>query len=109
MKPSDITRAHIPGRPAVSPDGKQVVVAVSRADLEADDYASELWISPADGSSPPRRLTGGWRDGVPTFSPDGQWLAFVRAVRADDGKVGKPQLYVLPTAGGDARRLTDEP
>jgi dipeptidyl aminopeptidase/acylaminoacyl peptidase len=109
MKPTDIAQARIPGRPAVSPDGTQVVVAVSRADLDANDYAGDLWIAPADGSSPPRRLTGGWRDSAPTFSPDGQWLAFVRAVRDDDGKVGKPQLYVLPMAGGEARKLTDEP
>jgi dipeptidyl aminopeptidase/acylaminoacyl peptidase len=109
MKPADIVQPRHPGRPAVSPDGTQVVVALSRVDLDEDDYASELWITPADGSAPVRPLTRGWRDGAPVFSPDGQWLAFVRAVRGDDGKVGKPQLYVLPMAGGEARKLTDEP
>jgi dipeptidyl aminopeptidase/acylaminoacyl peptidase len=108
MKPTDIAQPRHPGRPAISPDGTQVVVSLARVDLDADEYASDLWIAPADGSSPPRRLTRGWRDGSPVFSPDGRWLAFVRAVRGDDGKVGKSQVYVLPMAGGDARRLTDE-
>jgi dipeptidyl aminopeptidase/acylaminoacyl peptidase len=108
MKPTDIAQPRHPGRPAISPDATQVVVSLARVDLEADEYASNLWIAPADGSSPPRQLTRGWRDGAPVFSPDGQWLAFVRAVRDEDGKVGKSQVYVLPMAGGDARRVTDE-
>src|SRR6185436_15952475 len=108
MKPTDIAQPRHPGRPAISPDGSQIVVALTRVDLDEDDYASDLWIAPSDGSAPPRKLTHGWRDGAPAFSPDGRWLAFVRAVRGDDGKVGKPQVYVLPTAGGEPRRLTDE-
>jgi dipeptidyl aminopeptidase/acylaminoacyl peptidase len=108
MKPTDIAEPRHPGRPAISPDGSQIVVAVTRVDLDEDDYASDLWIAPSDGSAPPRKLTHGWRDGAPAFSPDGRWLAFVRAVRGDDGKVGKPQVYVMPTDGGEPRRLTDE-
>ena len=105
MKPADIASARIPGRPAVNPRGDTVVVALSQIDLDADDYTSQLWISPADGSAPPRKLTGGWRDGAAEYSPDGAWVGFIRTVRGDDGKTGKPQLYVLPTAGGDARRV----
>lgn len=108
MKPADIASARIPGRPAVSPTGDTVVVPLSQIDLDADDYTSQLWIAPADGSAEPRRLTNGWRDGAPEHSPDGAWIAFLRTVRGDDGETGKPQLWVLPTAGGEARKLTDE-
>jgi dipeptidyl aminopeptidase/acylaminoacyl peptidase len=108
MKPADIATARIPGRPAVNPSGDTVVVPLSTIDLDADDYTSQLWITPSDGSAPPRRLTGGWRDGAPAYSPDGAWIAFLRTVRDDDGETGKPQLWLLPTTGGEARKLTDD-
>ncbi len=84
-------------------------MSLRRIDFDADDYTSQLWLVPTDGSAPARQLTHGWRDDAPAYSPDGQWIAFARAVRGDDGKVGKPQLWLLPSGGGDARRLTDQP
>jgi len=36
------------------------------------------------------------------FSPDGEWLAFVT------DRTGTPQLWRIPTKGGDAQRLTDQ-
>jgi dipeptidyl aminopeptidase/acylaminoacyl peptidase len=77
------------------------VVAVSRPDLEADEYRSQLWAVPTDGSAPARPLTAGQRDSAPAFSPDGRWLAYLSA---EPG--GRRQVWVLPTAGGAARRLT---
>lgn len=109
MEPSDLARMRLPGFPTISPDGRLVVVAVTRPDIDANDYASQLWIAPADGSASPRPLTYGWRDAEPRFSPDGRWLAFLRASRDEAGKVGKTQLYVLPVDGGEPRRLTDHP
>jgi dipeptidyl aminopeptidase/acylaminoacyl peptidase len=110
MNPSDITALRVPGRPTLSPDGRSAVVAVGYPDLDADAYASHLWLVPTDGSAPGRRLTNGWRDTEPRWSPDGRWLAFLRAERDPaTGKVGKPQLWLLPADGGESRRLTDHP
>jgi dipeptidyl aminopeptidase/acylaminoacyl peptidase len=109
MKPVDISIPRLPGQPVVSPDGRRIVVPVTRIDLEADDYTTQLYTVPPDGSASPRELTHGWRDGAPRFSPDGRWLAFVRSVRGEDKKVGKPQVYVLPLDGGEPRRITDHP
>lgn len=108
MKPADIAFLHALSKPAVAPDGRFAVVAVTRPDLDSDDYRGHLWIVPTDGSAPPRPLTTGWRDTAPVYSPDGAWLAFLRASDRD-GADAKPQLYVMPTDGGEPRRVTDHP
>jgi dipeptidyl aminopeptidase/acylaminoacyl peptidase len=104
MKPADLALLRIPGVPTLSPDGRRAVLAVTRPDLDSDQYRGELWLVEVDGSAPPRALTHGGRDSAPRWSPDGRWLAFLRA---EGG--GKPQLHVLPAAAGEPRRLTDHP
>jgi dipeptidyl aminopeptidase/acylaminoacyl peptidase len=101
MRPTDLALLRIPGVPAVSPDGRMAVVAVTRPDPDADEYRSQLWAVPTDGSAPARPLTSGHLDSAPAFSPDGRWLAYLSA---EPG--GRPQIWLLPTAGGAARRLT---
>ena len=102
MKPTDITHLVSLAAPSVAPDGRTAVVAASHPDLEEDEYRGQIWLVDLDGTAPPRRLTHGFRDAAPRYSPDGKWLAFLRTEPK-----GKPQLYVLPTDGGDARALTD--
>ncbi len=104
MQPADLTRLVTLSPPTLSPDGANAVVAATRPELADDSYRSSLWLVPVDGTAPPRRLTHGTRDTAPRYSPDGQWIAFLRA----EGD-GSPQLHLLPTAGGDPRRLTDLP
>ena len=41
------------------------MVAVTRLDLEADEYRSQLWAVPTDASAPARPLTTGHRDSAP--------------------------------------------
>jgi len=108
MKPADITNLHALGQPTVAPDGRFAVVPVTRADLGSDSYRGHLWIVPTDGSAPPRPFTTGWRDSAPAYSPDGAWLAFLRATGAE-GAEAKAQLYLMPTSGGEPRRVTDHP
>jgi dipeptidyl aminopeptidase/acylaminoacyl peptidase len=104
VKPDHIAHLITVGSPTVAPDGRSAVVSATRPDLGEDEYRAQLWIVALDGAQPPRQLTHGTRDGEPAYSPDGNWLAFVRAEPK-----AKPQLFVLPTAGGDARKLTDLP
>jgi dipeptidyl aminopeptidase/acylaminoacyl peptidase len=104
MRPADLALLRTPGTPTVSPDGRIAVVAVSRLDLDADEYRGQLWAVPTDGSAPARPLTSGGRDTAPAFSPDGRWLAYLSA-----GTGERPQVHVLPTSGGAARRLTSCP
>lgn len=87
--------------PALSPDGKLIVAPVARFDMQQDKAFTDLWIWNSDGSGQ-RRFTTSGSDSAPSFSPDGKWLAFTS--RRGDDKA--PQLYVMPLAGGEARRLT---
>lgn len=103
MKPADLALLRTPGTPTISPDGRHAAVAVTRLDLDADAYRSQLWLVATDGSAPARAVTRSWRDTAPRFSPDGRWLAFLRAE-----KDGKPQLHVLPVDGGEPWQVTSD-
>jgi dipeptidyl aminopeptidase/acylaminoacyl peptidase len=95
------------GSPSVSPDGKWVVFAVSEPAYDEKKETADLWIVPADGSAPPRRLTsskGG--ESAPDWSPDSGKVAF--SAKREDDEVA--QVYVIDIAGGgEARRITSSP
>ncbi|MEU4538111.1 S9 family peptidase [Streptosporangium sp. NPDC023825] len=102
MRPEDLALLNVPG--SVTLHGDLLLVDVARPDLEADAYRGSLWRVPPDG--PPVRFSFGERDSAPRISPDGAQVAFLRA--GGDGD-GAPQLYVMPTGGGEARPITDLP
>jgi tricorn protease len=45
---------------------------------------------------------GGQAIGSPQWSPDGKWVSFTKS-----GKTLLPHVYVMPSEGGEARRITD--
>lgn len=102
MRPDQLELMISTGTPTLAPDGRRMVVATSRPDFATDGYTGQLWLVTTDGSTPPRRLTRGYADSSPRFSPDGSLVAFLRA-----GVGAAPQLAVLPVDGGEARVLTD--
>jgi dipeptidyl aminopeptidase/acylaminoacyl peptidase len=103
MKPSDLPLINTVGAPSVHPRGGVAVVAVTRPDLDADAYVGQIWIVPLSAhSGGPFRLTRGFRDTEPRFSPDGRLIAFLRA------QAGAPaQLFVVDAGGGEPVQVTD--
>jgi dipeptidyl aminopeptidase/acylaminoacyl peptidase len=92
---------NIPSSPALHPDRSHAVVAVTRPDFAADSYVGQLWRVPLDGSCP-RRITRGFRDGMPRFTADGRLLGFLRA------QLGQPpQLAIVSAAGGEPMVITE--
>jgi dipeptidyl aminopeptidase/acylaminoacyl peptidase len=91
--------------PQVSPDGKSVVVVVSRPNYEKNRSDKELVM--VDVASGKQRVLTFDRAGVgqPRWSPNGDRLAFLAKTSAD--KTAKHQVFVLPMNGGEARRVTD--
>ena len=87
--------------PSLSPDGGRLAFVRSQVDRESMETRSRIMVlDMASGESAP--FTGGKSDSGPKFSPDGRHLAFVRPDDAD-----KSQIWVMPTGGGEARKLTD--
>jgi dipeptidyl aminopeptidase/acylaminoacyl peptidase len=101
FEPHDITRIRWVSDARIAPDGSRVAYVLTTLDEARDEYLSQLWLAGADRPF----TTGPKRDTAPRWSPDGRWLAFLSE---RDGAT-KPQLYVMPAAGGEAIRLTDLP
>jgi dipeptidyl aminopeptidase/acylaminoacyl peptidase len=90
----------------LSPDGTQVVYAVSHISTDKEDATKDketttLWLqSLVTGERRP--LTSGLTvDAEPKWSPDGKRIAFVSA------RPEKSQIYVMPVDGGEPRAVTD--
>ncbi len=87
----------------ISPDGKAVLVAVSRVNSAENRVERELdWIDASSGSQ--RILVKGRKGlGHARWSPSGDRVAFLAE------KDGRSQIFVLPMNGGEAQDVTHSP
>ncbi|WP_181770793.1 S9 family peptidase [Amycolatopsis pittospori] len=105
MRPVDIEALTVPGAPALR--GDLLLTAVSAPDLKTNSYRGGLRrVDLGGGGEGP--WTHGSQDTAPAISPDGRWVAFLRAGEGT-GREAKPQVHVIAAAGGDAKRITDLP
>ncbi len=90
--------------PQISPDGKQIVLEVSRQNLKDNRYDKELVL--VDISTGARRVLTYDRPNVgrPRWSPSGDRLSFLSI-----GKNEKSQIFIMPFNGGDAKQITNHP
>ncbi len=106
---TDLYQFHWIGDTQMAPDGSRVVFVRVEVAMDHKSYATSLWLLDlSDSGSVPRRLTAGPHDSQPRWSPDSKTIAFARAIEKD-GKTGKPQIYLLSLAGGEAESITDLP
>src|SRR5260370_28047439 len=102
--------------PRISPDGQRVAYVVTTIDEHRHEYRSAIWVAPTTGGEARRFTTGSANASSPNWSPDGRWLAFVSNREGEltgpnlkrQKKVGKgkPQIWLIPADGGEARQLT---
>jgi dipeptidyl aminopeptidase/acylaminoacyl peptidase len=110
----DLYRIQLAEDPRISQDGTRIAYVVTAFDRTSYEYRRTIWVvETATGAS--RQYTSGPNDTAPAWSPDGSRLAFVRGaartVKPKDAEereqgVGRPQIWVLPADGGEARQLT---
>jgi dipeptidyl aminopeptidase/acylaminoacyl peptidase len=95
--------------PRWSPDGQEIVFCSNRSedpDLEPD--AIDLCVMPAAGGEMRKIKTPFGPKQLPSFSPDGRWIAYVGHEGRGEGW-RNDDLWVVPAGGqGQARNLTGE-
>ena len=100
--------------PQISPNGERIAFVIAQIDRETYEYQRSIWLVDVNQGEP-ERYTSGNNDTTPRWSPDGRSLAFVRGPVGEikpknkeerDRGVGKPQIFVVSTGGGEARQLT---
>lgn len=87
------------GRSDWSPDGRTIATYVG------DSWQREILLMDRDGSNM-RQLTEGGNNLAPSFSPDGNWIAFT-SYRDNLGDPNGCEIYIMTIEGKDLRRLTN--
>jgi tricorn protease len=77
-------------QPAINKDGS----------LVAFSFQGDIWTVPAAGGKATRITIHDAYEGHPIFSPDGKQIAFTGA------RFGNNDVFVVPTEGGEVKRLT---
>ena len=97
------------GTPSLSPDGAQVVLAVSRHEMADNSAHSALWLLSTLGGAPRQLTQCGDKDGQPQFSPRGDRIGFVARREQQGQKDSTPQFYVIAADGGEDSLLIAAP
>lgn len=100
ITPEDLYRMHWVNDPVVSPASGAIAYVHKSVSEKHDGYRSHIRLLPAGGAQD-IPFTSGEADAAPAWSPDGSELAFLRK------KGDKPQVWIMPANGGEARPATD--
>lgn len=89
--------------PQVSPDGKLIVFALRKTDLEANRGSTDLWLVGSDGKGLRQLTSHSAGDFNPCWSKDGKKVFFLST------RSGSSQVWCIPIHGGEAGQVTDLP
>jgi dipeptidyl aminopeptidase/acylaminoacyl peptidase len=102
MKVDDLFRFDRVSDPQISPDGKWVVYALAKVDLDKNKSATSLWLVGTDKDSKPKQLTNSPKsDRHPRWSPDSKSILF------ESTRSGTGQLWIIGLDDKEPRQLTE--
>lgn len=103
IKAEDLLRIEFLGDPQISPDGQHILFAKRLVNIEKNKYVGNLFTVDLDGKVI-QWTQGEGGAGMGRWSPSGDRIAFV------SGREEKQaQIFVIPSTGGEARKLTTLP
>jgi dipeptidyl aminopeptidase/acylaminoacyl peptidase len=99
------------GAPQWSPDGKLIAFTVGEWNRKENRRDTHIHIIPATGGASYKLTNGERGESAPQWSPDSRRIAFLAnrdAPRPDAPAAPRNQIWVIPVAGGEAERVTEE-
>jgi len=79
-----------------SPDSSTLAVVLQ------ETHWDKIWLISSKGGAPKELTFGLGEDEDPIYSPDGKWIAFI----SNRGVAEERHIWVVPSGGGEAHRLT---
>ncbi len=100
--PVRLNAGSVSREPSPSPDGTQLVFAVSQRDLTTNELQEDLYVVRRNGLGMRRLTSMAGYEHQPRWSPDGQRILF----RAASGFSDRPNLWIINADGTGLRNLT---
>ena len=101
---NDLDKLYTLTDPQISPDGKSILVVVSKPDTTTNKNKSFIYKVDASTGGTLQFTFERASVSFPRWSPSGNAVAFISADAA-----GKGQIFVLSMNGGEAKKITSSP
>jgi len=105
----DYYRVQTVGAPQLSPDGAWVAFTLSRRIESTNGDSSAVWLVPADGSAPPRRVSAPGQDAESPRWLESGWLRYVSDGEEWDLEAARPEATLVRRGRSGPRARADFP
>ena len=106
VKIADLSKFRIISDPQISPDGTKALFVHTIMVFDKNEYLNNIWFVDHTTLKIRPYTSGRNKDKNPRWDPEGTKILFTSIPpQKDEEEKKKPQLYVMDTAGGEAKRL----